>query len=284
MNCQGIHGPGRWLGHLTARLTGLAMILTALILTAAACSQGPATAAPTASSPVSAAKLKVTSTLDGLTALPQRIHWQAFPLPSTGVTEVDYLIDGKQLWVEHNTPYFYGSDGNYLVTTFLTPGAHAFTVRAVYASGHTATDTVTATVTAAPPPPTALVGTWKGFTKELSSCSPGPCPPAGDWRLVISPIGWQVYDTAGGGGLYDVAYLSPGLAEIRTGMETGHQNTDGNAWCNNEPGTPVQVHWTVHGNLLSFTPVGSQKGSCGFTAFLQFRNGHGAVPWTKAGS
>ena len=197
---------------------------------------------------------------------------------------MDYLIDGKQLWVEHVTPYFYGSDGNYLVTTFLTPRAHAFTVRAVYANGHTATDTVTATVASAPPPPTALAGTWKGSTKQLSSCSPGPCPPAGDWRLVVSPIGWQVYDTAGGGGLYDVAYLSPGLAEIRTGMATGHQNTDLNAWCNNEPGTPVRVHWTVHGNLLSFTPVGSQKGSCGFTTFLQFRTSHRAVPWIKAGS
>ena len=89
---------------------------------------------------------------------------------------------------------------------------------------------------------------------------------------------------SGGGGLYDVVYLSPGLAEIRTGMATGHQNTDGNAWCNNEPGTPVRVHWTVHGNLLSFTPIGSQKGSCGFTTFLQFRADHRAVPWTKAGS
>ena len=53
----------------------------------------------------------------------------------------------------------------------------------------------------------------------------GPdAPPSGDWRLVISPVGWQVYDTSGGGGLYDVAYLAPGLAEIRTGMATGHQH------------------------------------------------------------
>ena len=279
MNRQRTHGPGRWLRRLTATLAGLA-----LILTAAACAQGPAAAAPAASSPASAAKLTVTSTLDGLTTLPHRIHWQAFPRPSAGVTEVDYLIDGKQLWVEHNSPYFYGSDGNSLVTSFLTHGAHTFTVRAVDASGHVATDKVTATVPAAPRPPTALAGTWKGFVKQMSpsSCSPGPCPSAGNWRLVISPTGWQVYDTGGGGGLYDVAYLSPGLAEIQTGMATGHQSTDGNAWCNNEPGTPVRVHWDVQGNLLSFSPVGSQKGSCGFTAFLEFRNGHRAVPWTKA--
>lgn len=230
--------------------------------------------------------------LDGLTALPHRIHWQAFPRPSADVTEVDFLIDGKQLWVEHNSPYFYGDDGNYLVTSFLAPGAHTFTVRAADASGHVAANTVTASVPVAPRPPGALAGTWKGFVKQMSagSCVPGPCPPAGDWRLVISPIGWQVYDTRGGGGLYDVVYLSSGLAEIRTGMATGHPNTDGNAWCNEGAGdrpagrAPIRVRWAVHGSLLWFTPVGSQAGSCGFTVFLEFRSGHRVVPWTKAGS
>jgi hypothetical protein len=235
----------------------------------------------------------VTSTLDGLTALPHRIHWQAFPRPSAGVTQVDYLIDGKQLWVEHNSPYFYGDDGNYLVTSFLTPGAHTFAVRAVYASGHVGTDTVTATVPAASRPPTALAGAWKKFVgqnPDPGSCSPGPCPPAGYWRLVITSIGWQIYDTLGQGALYDVVYPSPGLAEIRTGMATGHPNTDGNAWCNMGAGDrpagrpPVLVRWAVHGNLLSFTRVGSQAGSCGFTAFLQFNTSHHAVPWTKAGA
>jgi hypothetical protein len=67
----------------------------------------------------------VTSTLDGLAARSHLIHWQAFPSgPSFDVSEVDYLIDGKQLWVEHNAPYFYRDDGNYLVTSFLKPGKH----------------------------------------------------------------------------------------------------------------------------------------------------------------
>jgi len=272
MNCQETHGYGHWLRRQAASLGGLA-----LILSIAACS---ANAANTAG-PTNSAKLRVTSTLDGLTALPHRIHWQAFPRPSADViTEVDYLIDGKQLWVEHHVPYFYGDDGNYLVTSFLTPGKHIFTVRAIDAGGHSATDTVTATVSAAPPPPATLAGTWKVLDKPLAagSCSPGPCPPAGYWRLVISSIGWQVYDTAGGGGLYDVSYMSAGLVDIQTGMATGHPNTDGNAWCNMGSGDrpagrpPVYVRWTVHGNQLSFTPVGNQQASCGFTGFLEYRN------------
>ena len=105
MNCHGTGGHDRCLGRLTARLAGLAVVLTA-----AACSQGAATAVHTAST----AKLTVTSTLDRLTALPHRIHWQAFPsAPAADVSEVDYLIDGRQLWTEHEAPYFYGSDGNY---------------------------------------------------------------------------------------------------------------------------------------------------------------------------
>ena len=268
-------------------LAGLAAILTTTALGVAACSPGqPGAIGQGGGQRKAATAFTVTSTLDGRSALPHRIHWQAFPRPSASVTEVDFLIDGKQFWVEHVTPYFYGEDGNYLVTSFLAPGPHAFTVRAIEADGHVATDTVTASVPVAPRPPVALAGTWKGFAKQAnpSSCSPGPCPPGGYWRLVISPVGWQVYDTSGGGGLYDVVYLPRGLAEIRTGMATGHPKTDGNAWCNNAPGSPVRIRWTVSGNLLSFTPVGSQAASCGFTTFLQRRQGRRDGSWSKVGS
>jgi len=267
-------------------LAGLAAILTTA-LGVAACSPGqPGAIGHGGGQRKAAASFTVTSTLDGRSTLPHRIGWQAIPRPGMDVTEVDFLIDGKQFWVEHVSPYVYGGDGNYLVTSFLARGPHAFTLRAVEAGGHIATDTVTASVPTAPRPPLALAGTWRGFVKQMSpsSCSPGPCPPPGNWRLVISSIGWQVYDTSGGGGLYDVLYLPHGLAEIRTGMASGHPKTDGNAWCNNDLGSPVRVKWTVHGNLLSFIPVGNQAASCGFTAFLKFRDGHRAVPWTKVGS
>jgi len=275
MNCHGTGGHDRCLGRLTARLAGLAVVLTA-----AACSQGAATAVHTAST----AKLTVTSTLDRLTALPHRIHWQAFP--SAPASEVDYLIDGRQLWTEHEAPYFYGSDDNYLVTSFLMPGKHTFTVRAVTAGGQTATDTVTATVAAAPRPPASLAGTWKVFVKQDSA----DAPPSGNWRLVISPVGWQVYDTSGGGGLYDVAYLAPGLAEIRTGMATGHPSTDLNAWCNNEPGSPARVRWTVTGRKLQFAYPADDPRTCtgvaadGFVTFLAHRDGTHPGTWTRVGT
>ena len=260
-----------------------------VVLALAACSTAGASA-PNGPATASTAKLTATSTLDGRTALPHRIHWQAFPSgPSFDVSEVDYLIDGKQVWVEHIAPYFYGDDSNYLVTSFLTPGKHVFTVRAIDVGGHVATDTVTATVPQAPSPPAALAGTWKRFVKSVgpaSSCTPGPCPPPGYWSLVISSVGWyegQFPVTRSNGNLEDVAYLSPGLVEIRTGMATGHDmvagapsDNDLNGWCNNAPGAPARYQWTVTGTHLRLTFAGGHP--CpGFTGFL-------TASWTRAGT
>jgi hypothetical protein len=250
----------------------------ALTLTAAACSQGSASAVRTASPAASTAKLTVTSTLDGLTALPHRIHWQAFPSGSpSDVSEVDYLIDGKLRWVEHSAPYFYGSDGNYLVTSFLTPVTHTFTVRSIWTGGRTATNTVRAQVSPAPAPPAVLVGTWRRFQDQMG---PGS-PPPGNWRLVINSVGWAIDDTSGGGSLLDVAYVSPGLLEIRQGMFTAPDSQlDGNAWCNNEPGPTVRLHYAVQGNTLTFTPIGTR--GCGGGDYVTGSGWRGK--WTRSGT
>ncbi len=256
---------------------GFTVLVTVL---AAACSSGGGPSAPAVTAQTSSrssAPPSVTSTLDGHSALPHRIHWQAFPsVPAADITEVDYLIDGRVLWVEHNTPYFYGSDsgnyGNYLVTSFLTPGPHQFTVKLVTVDGKTASNTVTATVPAAPAPPTALAGTWWSFQEQ------GPlgsnAPPTGYWRLIISKVGWQIYDTAGTGDLLDVAYLSADLLEVRTGMATGHPNYDLNGWCDNDPGQPVRYRWSV-------TPAGLSLHFAGGNACPGF-NGFMTSAWTRA--
>ena len=44
----------------------------------------------------------VTSSLDGKTVLPLRTRWLAYPkLPAAKIQEVDFLIDGKLRWIEH---------------------------------------------------------------------------------------------------------------------------------------------------------------------------------------
>jgi hypothetical protein len=260
-------------GRPPARVAMLALVAIA----ACSCGNG---APDASSSPTAAPKFKVTSTIDGRATLPHRIYWQALPgVPSSDISEVDFLIDGKLRWVERNPPYFYGSDSNYLVTSFLAPGEHQFTVRAVRSDGRTATDTVRATVGPAPAPPAALAGTWRRFQ---GGTSPG-APPPGNWRLVISSVGWQIYDTAGTGDLLDVAYVKPGLLEIRTGMftEPDSQNPvlDGNGWCNGDPGPTIRLRYAVHGKSLTFAPIGAR--GCGGTDYVTGRDWRGN--WNRVG-
>lgn len=144
-------------------------------------------------------------------------------------------------------------------------------MKVVTVDGKTATDTVTATVLVAPAPPPALAGTWWSFQEQGP---PGTnSPPTGYWRLVISKVGWQMYDTAGTGDLLDVAYLSAGLLEVRTGMATGHPKYDLNGWCSNDPGLPVRYRWSVTPKVLSLRFVGGT--ACpGFNAFV-------TAAWTR---
>jgi hypothetical protein len=215
----------------------------------------------------------VRSSLDGKRVLPHRIHWIArTKIASRKVAAVDFLIDGKKLWVEHHPPYYYGDQGNYLVTSFLKPGIHRFTVKVDTWVGRHATDTVKARVLAAPAPPADLAGAWKAFFSQPSPDS----PPAGDWRLVIDRLGWRIYDTAMTGDTLDVAYLSPSLVAVRTGMATGHPKFDLNGWCNNAPGSPARYHWTIDSAGLQFSRVSGSR-QCGFSTFLTQPK-----PWTRA--
>jgi hypothetical protein len=243
----------------------------ALAIVAGAC--GSTSASP-GSVATAAQGVKVTSTLDGRSALPHRIHWIAHPgVPAADVTAVSYLIDGKRMWTEKNSPYDYGGDaGSYLVTSFLKPGAHRFTVKILTVNGKTGTDTVTASVPAAPAPPAALAGTWRRFIPQGSA--PGS-PPSGRWRLVISPVGWQIYDTAGTGDLLDVAYSARSVLVVHTGMVTGRPKYDQNGWCGNAPGPPVRYDWTVRGRQLMLRLAGGH-GCDGFNTAI-------GATWTRMG-
>jgi hypothetical protein len=142
---------------------------------------------------------KVTSSLDGKKVLPQRSRWVVHPgVASSAVREVDYLIDGKLRWVEHNAPYYFGGDDNgadpgYLVTTWLAAGLHHFTARVV-GKGGVSNDVVTARVIPAPKPPKALAGSWTRTVTKQDQKKASPAfgadnvPPAGVWKLVFDGV------------------------------------------------------------------------------------------------
>jgi hypothetical protein len=215
----------------------------------------------------------VTSSLDGKTVLPLRIRWVAQPnIPTEQVKEVDYLIDGHRAWVEHHAPYYYGSNegnyGNSLVTSFLKPGQHTFTVLALTTSGQKATDTVKARVLAAPPPPAKLAGAWTRIVTP-DDLKKGPAgPPAGPWTITITSIGWAT----GPGDDFDVRYLPNGNVVIGPEIDTLTRHSG--AFCGVDPLHTWTVALSADDKSMQLNPVGTD--TCGDrVAILQ-------GTWTRA--
>jgi len=149
-----------------------------------------------------AAAITIRSSLDSKRVLPLRIRWIA--KPSAVVATVDFLIDGKLIWTEHDhPPYVFGGDENgtdlgFLITTWLTPGSHRFTVRT--GGAKSVSDTVTAAVARPPAPPAALAGFWTRVVtgKDLRKGDPSG-PPGGRWTLVFDRVGAWHLDPFGSG-------------------------------------------------------------------------------------
>jgi hypothetical protein len=209
----------------------------------------------------------VTSTLDGKTVLPLRIHWIAFTqhIKPALIEEVDYLIDGQRAWTEHQAPYYYGGNegntSNWLVTSFLKPGVHTFTVRAVTLPGlsavikQAATDTVKARVIPAPPPPANLAGAWTRIVTPADLKKGPPGPPAGPWTITISSIGWAT----GPGDDFDVRYLPNG--NLVMGPEVVTPKQQSGAFCGVDPLHTWTVTLSADDQSMQLDPVGTD--TCG---------------------
>lgn len=223
---------------------------------------------------------KVTSTLDGKTVLPLRIHWAGQPhLVLSKVREVDFLIDGRLGWVERKSPFVYASDGNWLVTSFLTPGKHTFTTRVITTSGSNSVDSVRARVIPAPAPPSSVAGDWQrtvtaADVKKATSSQP---PPAGLWKITINSRGWVMTDPQNGGAMFDVGYLSASRLQMRPTIETPpFPNPNNGGFCDS---TDPLSTWTVSvssaGTTMSLNPAHADP--CGDrAAILQ-------GTWTRTG-
>jgi hypothetical protein len=168
--------------------------------------------APSASSIATeptATPFTIRSSLDGRAFLPHRIRWIAYASRPVLFPGVEFLIDGKVVFANRLVPYAFADDGRdeasgtrktgYLVTSWLTPGPHAFTVRGKALVGGrrtTATKTVVARVDRAPAPLAQLAGTWQrtGDPDEGATCDPWGPEATYSWSvndgvLTLAPAG-----------------------------------------------------------------------------------------------
>jgi hypothetical protein len=244
------------------------------------------------STDVSAAKkpFNLASTLDGKTVLPHRIRWVALPaLPAPRVREVDFLIDGRRTWVERKPPYTYAEDGGFLVTSWLAPGKHRFTVDAIPQHGVPATDTVVARVLPPPEVPPTLAGTWQ---RRITNTSGAPAPgSAGNPTSTLTPPGKYTitfdhrwirdvfpctntpcrYVSATGAGTEFLSDWNPGPTTFYVQGEVTFRvfkDTDRLAgwWCQTW-GPPATYTWSVTGNTLKLAPVGGHD-ACPIRGFV----------------
>lgn len=233
----------------------MASILRTCVATAAAAGAMAATGIAVASH---ATTFTVSSTLTGRQVLPHRIHWLGKPsLPESQIREVEFLIDGRRAWVEHHAPYSYGYDGNYLVTSWMTPGLHTFAVVAVATDGQRATVSSKARTLRSAQPPAVLAGSWR---RTVSLREAGPAGRAGIWTLTVDRVGWRLLDPSRRrGALIDVAYLSPATLEARGGIATRNGDPrENNPWCD-EPFQPVRYHWRVAADRLTLALAGPSR-------------------------
>jgi hypothetical protein len=202
----------------------------------------------------------VTSSLDGLARLPVRIHWEArTSVPPREVSEVDFLIDGRLGWVEHEAPYDYGDDGNWLVTTFLPIGWHVFTTRVITVDGRSASDQVSATTPAAAAPPAALAGSWSRLVTaaDLQRAGAGPGgPPPGVWKDTFDPTGLVGDDPQGDGGISDIQYLPGDRVRLRPTLEhPPFPSPNNGGWCaDTDPLAVYAYSLGNHGKTLTLRP------------------------------
>jgi len=265
-----------------------------LVLVAALAVAVMAAALFAAGGSAAAKTFKATSTLDGEKVLPHRLHWAASTtLAPNRIAQVKFLIDGKVRWIEHDAPYFFGGNGgrhrNYLVTSWLRPGKHKFTVRAIGKNGRSATDTVVARVLPAPIVPAPLAGDWQRKIDTSSapkSGSPGnpsgTLTPSGVYRIAFdrkwifdtfpcdtSPCRWNA--KTGGGGEF-VSDWTPATSTFAVRgpvtFRIFHDATDrlGGFWCY-EDGPAAKYTWSVSGNTLTLAPIGGHD-ACGIRGFI----------------
>jgi hypothetical protein len=225
-----------------------------------------------------AAAVKLVSSLSGQSVLPSRLHWTATVSPSSVIVdEVDFSIDGKLAWIApKERPFIYGGDyyggvdPGWLITTWLTPGEHRFTVRATTSAGEFEV-TTTARVTAAPEPPAALAATWTRVVTPADAAKAQPqyggAPPVGRWHLVFDQVGSWELDPTGSGSVnqYTVSghtlmiYAPISMAPDGVGVTRFGHHGIGGPDCT-QAGPFGSYTWSVTGDQLTLRPINEPCG------------------------
>jgi hypothetical protein len=223
---------------------------------------------------------RLTTSLDGLKVLPHRIQWVARTnVPTSTHLKVEFFVDGGVArWAERDIPYTFSDDDGYLVTSWLTPGQHRFTVRATIVrkgtklieNGPFVERTVVARVMPAAIVPSALRGTWQRRVDVAGSTfPPGIYKITFDKRWIqdhfpgkFNPVLSHNNGPGTGKGLIQDNDWIPGETTFQVQGAVVYKrfnraDPEGGAYCN-YGGPPATYAWTITGGTLTLAPVGGR--------------------------
>ncbi len=174
------------------------------------------------------------------------------------VDRVEFLIDGRLAWTEHNAPYSFNDDGNLLVPSVLNPGSHQLEVDVYTSTGEAATTASTVT-TARPTVPAALAGRSFAHT---------PGGGAGAWRYTFGSDGVIRFDDASGsGGTEAFIALSDGTIRFYGPTNWIVPDDRRGGFCDNPEGVTV-MRWRGVGGKVAITSSGADEPCPGRTSNL----------------
>jgi hypothetical protein len=160
--------------------------------------------------------LRVVSSINDGAALSSPLRWRAMPagLGRKNVTAVQFLIDGRVAWTEHQAPYAFNEDDGLLYPSLIGAGKHSLGVRVRMADGSRASSSSNVTVAAQPALPAAVVGDWErrvtaaDIARTQSERGNDGGPPPGKWKLHIIRNGLIRFDDPMGSGGVEAAAAS----------------------------------------------------------------------------
>ena len=248
---------------LASHVRASALLLFALVGATACGSTAGGAATQPSLKPATPALVVTSSIADGST-LTEPVAWTA--TANSGLSQVEYLVDGVSKWTEYKSPYFFNDDGNLLHPWLLGAGAHVLTVRAVATSGAIASSLAHVTVTTGPAVPSTLAGT---FTRSVVAADYARTEayrtqadinigqaPEGVWTAHLLPTGLLLFDDPkGSGGSEALSATADGMLRMGGPVNWMVAKDRWGSFCEKE--RPGEYRWSVSGHILTIT--GSEK-------------------------
>ena len=253
------------------RFRRIAALVATATAASAACSGGSGGTQPSAVQTSSAPRLTapaVSMTIADGATLVRAVPWRVTAKTTTDdvVSQVDFLVDGKTMWTENESPYVFGEDDQVLPPWLLGAGSHLLAAHVTTAKGATADSTAHVTVRANLAGNDRIAGTYSRVvtradqqrTKPYRLASKGAfgeLSPTGRWTLHIKKNGEIVgVDPTGD---RSTAFVQPytvtGSTVTLYGPAVWRQGDPGTPSRFCEPEGPSDYTWSLAGSSLTIT-------------------------------